>query len=151
MSWLRRRLPVTVNDLVLVRGERLVMPWQPGAGGPSRETSVEVSVRHSPPVQTIMHTAPITHPIGDLIDKLAAEFPDGSGSATDASQPRRETWDNRQLTWDNRQLVFLRYAYRCIEVLHCRNGWEAEFPQDVWKLRPLGTEGRKRCGSPAGN
>jgi integrase len=44
----------------------------------------------------------------------------------------------------NGQLAFLRYAYRCLEDLHCGSGWEAEFPRDVWELRRLGIEGRKR-------
>ena len=44
----------------------------------------------------------------------------------------------------NGQSAFLRYAYRCLEDLHCGSGWEAEFPRDVWELRRLGVEGRKR-------
>lgn len=80
---LRRRLPVTVNDLVLVRGERLVVPWHPGAGDPARGTSVEVSVRYSPPVQTITQAARSPVQVGDLIDKVAAEFPDAAVSAID--------------------------------------------------------------------
>ncbi len=44
----------------------------------------------------------------------------------------------------NGQLAFLRYAYRCLEDLLCGSGWEAEFPRDVWELRRLGIEGRKR-------
>ncbi|HEX4102753.1 MAG TPA: lantibiotic dehydratase [Pseudonocardiaceae bacterium] len=81
---LRRRLSVTVNDLVVVRGERLVVPWQPGAGDPGRGTSVEVSVRHSPPVQTITQAARSPIQIGDLIDKVATEFPATPVSAIDA-------------------------------------------------------------------
>jgi integrase len=44
----------------------------------------------------------------------------------------------------NGQTAFLRYAYRCLEDLHCGSGWEAEFPRDVWELHRLGVEGRKR-------
>ena len=44
----------------------------------------------------------------------------------------------------NGQVAFLRYAYRCLEDLLCGSGWEAEFPRDVWELRRLGIEGRKR-------
>jgi hypothetical protein len=44
----------------------------------------------------------------------------------------------------NGQLAFLRYAYQCLEDLLCGIGWEAEFPRDVWELRRLGIEGRKR-------
>lgn len=80
---LRRRLPVTVNDLLVARGERLVVPWQPGAGDPGRGRSAEVSVRHSPPVQTIMQAARSPIQVGDLIDKVVAEFPDAAVSAID--------------------------------------------------------------------
>jgi integrase len=44
----------------------------------------------------------------------------------------------------NGQLAFLRYAYGRLEDLGCGTGWEAEFPRDVWELRRLGVEGRKR-------
>jgi hypothetical protein len=44
----------------------------------------------------------------------------------------------------NGQVAFLRYAYQCLEDLRCGSGWEAEFPRDVWELRRLGIEGRKR-------
>ena len=44
----------------------------------------------------------------------------------------------------NGQLAFLRYAYSHLEDLGCGTGWEAEFPRDVWELRRLGIEGRKR-------
>lgn len=44
----------------------------------------------------------------------------------------------------NGQVAFLRYAYRCVEDLLCGSGWEAEFPRDIWELRRLGIEGRKR-------
>jgi integrase len=44
----------------------------------------------------------------------------------------------------NGQFAFLRYAYQHLEDLHCGSGWESEFPRDVWELRRLGIEGRKR-------
>jgi integrase len=44
----------------------------------------------------------------------------------------------------NGQLAFLRYARQRLEDLLCGSGWEAEFPRDVWELRRLGIEGRKR-------
>ncbi|MGH3842355.1 MAG: lantibiotic dehydratase [Pseudonocardiaceae bacterium] len=80
-STLRRHLPVIVNDLVFVRGERLVVPRQPHASDPGQSTSVEVSMRYSPAVRTIMHTARSPIQAGDLIDKLATEFPDAPVSA----------------------------------------------------------------------
>ncbi len=81
---LRRRLPVIVNDVVVVRGERLVVPWQPHATDPGRDTPVEVSVRHSPPVRMIMQAARSPVPVGDLLDKLGAEIPDAPVPAIDA-------------------------------------------------------------------
>lgn len=81
---LRRRLPVVVNDLVLVRGERLVVPWQPHAGASGRGSTGEVSVRRIPAIQMIMHAARSPVQVGDLIDELAAEYPDAPVSALDA-------------------------------------------------------------------
>ncbi|MGH3831743.1 MAG: lantibiotic dehydratase family protein [Pseudonocardiaceae bacterium] len=81
---LRRRLPVMVNNLVLMRGERLVVSWQPHAGDSGRGSSGEVSVRHIPLVQTIMHVARSPIQVGDLVDKLAAEFANAPIPALDA-------------------------------------------------------------------
>lgn len=44
----------------------------------------------------------------------------------------------------NGQLAFLRYAHGRLEDLQSGSGWEAEFPWDVWELRRLGIEGRRR-------
>ncbi|MCX4597550.1 site-specific integrase [Streptomyces sp. NBC_01549] len=43
----------------------------------------------------------------------------------------------------NGQLAFLRYAYTHLEDLVHGNGWESEFPRDVWELRRLGIEGTR--------
>lgn len=80
---LLRRLPVTVNDLVFVRGERLVVPWQPHAGDPDRSASAEVSVRHSPAVHMVVRAARSPILASDLLDKLAAEFPNAPVFAAD--------------------------------------------------------------------
>ena len=68
---------------------------------------------------------------------LAAGLADGALDRVLRRQPRCQHGQNGQL-------AFLRYAYRCLEDLHCGTGWEAEFPRDVWELRRLGVEGRKR-------
>lgn len=72
---LRRRLPVVANDLVSVRGGRLVVAWQPHASDPGRSASAQVSVRYSRAVQTVLDAARSPVLAGDLIGKLAAEFP----------------------------------------------------------------------------
>lgn len=77
----RRRLLVAVNNFAVVRGDRLVVGWQPHTGS---GTTGEVSVRHSPAVRTVLHTAETPVPIVDLIEKLAAEFPEASADAFDA-------------------------------------------------------------------
>lgn len=81
---LLRRLPVMANDLALVRGERLVVSWQPHASDSGGGSSGEVSVRYIPPVQTIMHVARSPIQVSDLIDKLAAEFASAPIPALDA-------------------------------------------------------------------
>ncbi|GAA2148834.1 lantibiotic dehydratase [Actinomadura napierensis] len=75
-----RDVPVLTNDLVFVRGERLVVPWQPH-GGPGNGTAAEMSVRYTPPVALALRLARSALPAGELAEKIAAEFP-GSGSAT---------------------------------------------------------------------
>ncbi|MCA2228888.1 lantibiotic dehydratase [Nonomuraea aurantiaca] len=81
---LRHRLPVMVNDLAFVRGERLVVPWQPHAGDPARSELTEVSVRHGAAVRTIMELAQAPVRAGDLVDGLAATFPDARVPAIEA-------------------------------------------------------------------
>jgi thiopeptide-type bacteriocin biosynthesis protein len=88
---LRRRLPVMVNDLVFVRGERLVVPWQPHTGDPDRSALAEVSVRHGPIVQKITNMAREPLPAGDLIDDLVTEFPAVTVAAIDAVVARLVT------------------------------------------------------------
>jgi len=83
-SELRARLTVTANDLAVVRGERLVVPWQPHAGHPNRRGVVEVSVRHSPIVAMIVRMARSPVGVGDLIAKPGADFGTASVAALDA-------------------------------------------------------------------
>ncbi len=81
---LRRRLPVVVNDLVMVRGGRLVVPWQPSGGGPGRSTSAQVSVRLNPVVRAVLQAARTAVRSGDLVDALAAGFPEAPVGALEA-------------------------------------------------------------------
>ena len=54
---LRRRLSLVMNDLAVVRGDRLIVPWRPHAGDPIETTAAEVSVRHTRAVQVVMQAA----------------------------------------------------------------------------------------------
>lgn len=78
---LRLRLPVTVNDLAAVRGDRLLVTWQPHAAAQTPGSHEEVSVRLVPVVETILRVARTPIRIGDLIDKISAEYP-GPGFAS---------------------------------------------------------------------
>jgi thiopeptide-type bacteriocin biosynthesis protein len=68
-----RRLMVTVNNLAIVRGERLVVPARPDVDAPGPATPVEVSVRHTQPVQVIVRLAQSPTRVDDLLDAVAAE------------------------------------------------------------------------------
>lgn len=81
---LRGHLPVMVNNLAYVRGERLVLPWQPHATDRRGTTSVEVSVRHGSALQRILEEARCPIRAGDLVDKLAAAFPHATTGAIEA-------------------------------------------------------------------
>ncbi len=80
---LRHRLSLVANDLAFVRGERLVVPWQPHAGDPAQSTAVEVSVRHNRAVRTVMQAASCPIRSDDLVKKLSAEIPDAPVSMLD--------------------------------------------------------------------
>ncbi|MFJ2955714.1 lantibiotic dehydratase [Streptomyces sp. NPDC087270] len=78
---LRQRLPVVLNDLATVRGERLLVSWQPHAAAETSGSQEEVSVRLVPVVKTVLRFTRTPIRVGDLIDKMAAEHP-GPGSAS---------------------------------------------------------------------
>lgn len=70
-------LLVVSNATLMVRGERLVVPYQPEVG--ERGTgAVEVSVRHTAPVRAAVDTARAPIRVADLSAKVRAEFPDAA-------------------------------------------------------------------------
>lgn len=81
---LRCRLRVVVNDLAVVRGDRLVVTWQPHASELGHQRTVEVSVRHTAAVRMVLCSACSPIRVGDLVDKLAAEFPHAERQTVDA-------------------------------------------------------------------
>jgi thiopeptide-type bacteriocin biosynthesis protein len=80
---LRCRLQVIVNDLVVLRGGRLVVLWLPHGSDPRRSPTAVASVRHSPAVQTVVNAAQSSIQFGDLLGKLAAEIPEIPVTAID--------------------------------------------------------------------
>lgn len=71
---LRRRLPVVLNNLAFVRDGRLVVGCQQQPAGSGRTDPAQVSVRHTRAVETIMQAARTPIRVGELVDKLMAEF-----------------------------------------------------------------------------
>lgn len=78
------RLPVVTNNLCFVRGERLIVPYQPHTHGPGWIASVEVSMRHTRAVRMVVQAARSPIRYGELAGKLAADFPTTPGSAIDS-------------------------------------------------------------------
>ncbi|MBV9143815.1 MAG: lantibiotic dehydratase [Pseudonocardiales bacterium] len=81
---LRRRLRVVMNDLAVVRGDRLVVTWQPHASELGYQRTAEVSVRHTPPVRMVQSLACSPIRVADLVGKVAAEFPNTEWQTVDA-------------------------------------------------------------------
>lgn len=83
---LLRRLNVTLNDLVIERGARLIVPWQPHQStmlGASTDAA-EVSVRLVSVVQTIRHAARSPIRTEALIDKVTVDHPGTSPADLEA-------------------------------------------------------------------
>lgn len=73
MSGIRAALTVVANDLALVRGGRLVLPWRPHAHPPTDGfLPAEVSVRYSRAVQAAMVCAKVPVRFSDLVDAVEA-------------------------------------------------------------------------------
>ncbi|WP_435178727.1 lantibiotic dehydratase [Actinacidiphila sp. bgisy145] len=81
---LRLRLPVVVNDLATVRGERLLVTWQPHTAAQTSGSQEEVSVRLVPVVETILRFTRTPIRVGDLIGKIAAEHPGPASASLEA-------------------------------------------------------------------
>lgn len=64
-----------LNNLAFVRDGRLVVGCQRQAGASSRAAPAEVSVRYTKAVETVIQAAESPIRVGDLADKLTADFP----------------------------------------------------------------------------
>ncbi|GAA4731343.1 lantibiotic dehydratase [Phytohabitans rumicis] len=80
---LRLRLRVVRNDLMVVRGGRLHVLWQPHATEVATARPHTVSLRYIPPVEAALSVAESPVGVKDLIDRLARTFPDRA-AAVDA-------------------------------------------------------------------
>ncbi|KAB7835500.1 lantibiotic dehydratase [Streptomyces mobaraensis] len=72
MPAVRERLLLTANNSLLVRGERLVVPWQPRTPGATTTAVREVSVRYTPHVRAAVESAETPVPYGDVLGKVLA-------------------------------------------------------------------------------
>ncbi|MGI5292079.1 lantibiotic dehydratase [Nonomuraea polychroma] len=81
----RRRLRVVANDLCVVRGDRLVLPYvRLGGVEDGGGSTKELSVRYSEPVRLAMEWAARPVPYADLLDRLRARFPRASADTIEA-------------------------------------------------------------------
>ncbi|MEV7781756.1 lantibiotic dehydratase [Kitasatospora sp. NPDC088351] len=68
------RLPVVANTSLMIRGDRLIVPYQPN--NHQRGTgAIEVSLRHTAPVKSALTATRAPIPVGGVRAKLLAEFP----------------------------------------------------------------------------
>ncbi|MET9067762.1 lantibiotic dehydratase [Streptosporangium sandarakinum] len=81
---LRRRLPVTVNDLAYECGDRLIVPWQPHGTDPTQPPAAQVSLRLTPAVRIARQQAGSSLVLADLAGKIAAELPRLPAAAIEA-------------------------------------------------------------------
>ncbi|GHH25784.1 lantibiotic dehydratase [Streptomyces rubradiris] len=72
----RRRLRVVINNGVRARGDRLVLPWQQRALEAASTAVHEVTLRHTPAIQTIVRMTGTPVPYGKVAGELAAAHPD---------------------------------------------------------------------------
>ncbi|CAL9312679.1 hypothetical protein SUDANB180_02621 [Streptomyces sp. enrichment culture] len=71
---LLQRLPVVVNNTVITRGDRLIVPYQPDVHD-DRTRAVEASLALTEPVRAVLAATRAPTPIGTLADELLARFP----------------------------------------------------------------------------
>lgn len=57
MAQLREHLPLVTNNTAVVRGARLVVPWQPRPLAAATTAVQEASVPHTPEIRAVMHLA----------------------------------------------------------------------------------------------
>ncbi|MGW1324269.1 lantibiotic dehydratase [Streptomyces antibioticus] len=77
------RLPVIANNTVTVRGDRLIVPFQPD-GQDGRTRAVEASLALTEPVRAVLAASRTPIRFDTLADRLGAEFPEAGPEKTRA-------------------------------------------------------------------
>lgn len=80
----RKRLRLTANNGLQVRGERLVLPWQPRSLDAAGTAVREVSIRQIASVRTAVQMASAPVPYREVVDKVIADHPDLTAVETEA-------------------------------------------------------------------
>jgi thiopeptide-type bacteriocin biosynthesis protein len=83
----RRHLRLTANDLCVLRGDRLVLPYvrrDADAGGEERSAAMELSVRHTPSVRQAIELSRFPVSGTALAEGLGVAFPRASGAAVES-------------------------------------------------------------------
>lgn len=80
----RQRLRLMANNALRVRGERLVLPWQPRSLDAAGTAVREVSIRQIPAVRTAVQMASTAVPYREVVDKLIADHPDLTAGEAEA-------------------------------------------------------------------
>lgn len=71
----RERLSLLMNNVAVLHGERLVIPWQQRKLKAGTTAVREVSVRHTPQVRAILELTNTPIPYGVVADELVERFP----------------------------------------------------------------------------
>ncbi|MFI0776268.1 lantibiotic dehydratase [Streptomyces sp. NPDC021212] len=84
MADVRQRLRVVANNVLQIRGERLVLPWQPRRPDAVGTAVHEVSLRRTAAVRAAIQLTATPVPYQDVVRKLTAELPDLDTATTRA-------------------------------------------------------------------
>ncbi|GAA2695607.1 lantibiotic dehydratase [Nonomuraea recticatena] len=80
----RRELRVVANDLCVVRGDRLVLPYvRRGSSDSPEGNAKELSVRYTEPVRLALEWAACPVPYAELLDRLAAAYSRASADSVE--------------------------------------------------------------------
>lgn len=81
---LRARLRVTASDLLAVRGDRIIVGWLPPASALAQDAPAQISLSRTPAAETALRLARTPIAVGELAERIAAEFPPATAGQADA-------------------------------------------------------------------
>lgn len=81
---LRRRLRVTANDLLAIRGDRIIVGWLPQASALTQDAPAEISLCRTPAAEAVLRLARTPITVGELTERITAEFASATAGQADA-------------------------------------------------------------------